>query len=115
MKVSLIPEICSKYSLNTSCCVEEFIDTDDEMTQFVQKHIQRQDLQVIIISGRDVGNFTRKKVVSGTGVRSLGQLTQNNPNLKVLVFNGHRLDKASGVALVDGLKNNQHLVCVDRI
>merc|ERR1719419_1512762 len=103
---SLKNTIAKKYNINPDCCVETFADTDEELTTWAMSKagdksvIERTDLQGIIVSGRNVGNFRRSKtqVLGVDGIKLLAQLTDNNMRLKVLVFNGHYLDQNRALA-----------------
>lgn len=112
---SLIPELAKKYDLNPETCLETFADSDQEISDWVEKQMGIGDknmIQCIIISSRHVGKPARGKF-SLVGIQTIASLTRLCPNLQVFLLNGHHLDQQMGGAFWEGIKTCEKLRHLD--
>jgi len=106
----------TKYSLDrTKVIAATGVDEDNDVYEFMQKYIARNDLQCIVVNSSKVMKNDRaaNEELGERGIKMLVRIVEGNQNLRILHFNGQKLDEKTFQPLVQALVNHESLEVLD--
>lgn len=106
----------TKYKLDrTKVIAATGVDEDNDMYEFMQKYIDRSDLQGIVVNGSKVMKNARaaNEELGVKGIQMMGRIVEGNTTLRIIHLNGQRLDEQTLRPLVEALVSHESLEVLD--
>jgi len=106
----------SKYNLDRTKVIAAIeVDEDNDVYEFMEKYIDRNDLQCIVLNGSKVMKNSRseQEELGVRGIEMLVKIVEGNSRLRILHLNGQKLDKHTFHPLVEALVGHESLQVLD--
>jgi len=106
----------TKYGLDrTKVIAATGVDEDNDVFEFMQKYIDRNDLECIVVNGSKVMKNDRgaDEELGERGIKMLVRMLEGNRNLRVLHLNGQKLDEKTFQPLMEALVGHESLEILD--
>jgi len=105
-----------KYNLDKTKVIAAIgVDEDNDVYEFMDKYIDRVDLQCIVVNGSKVMKNSRseQEELGVKGIEMLVKIVEGNEDLRILHLNGQRLDENTFRPLVEALADHESLQVLD--
>jgi len=105
-----------KYGLDrTKVIAATGVDEDNDVYEFMQKYIDRNDLQCIVVNGSKVMKNDRgaHEELGERGIKMLARIVEANHKLRILHLNGQKLDEKTFQPFLEALVDHESLEVLD--